>query len=44
MATLPGVPFYERRGYLPQEAITHVLPGGIAIRFVPMSKPLPRRA
>jgi GNAT superfamily N-acetyltransferase len=40
MATLPGVPFYERRGYVAGEAITHLLPGGIEIRFVPMSKKL----
>lgn len=38
MATVPGVPFYERCGYVAQEAITHVLPGGIEIRFVPMTK------
>ena len=44
MATLPGVPFYERCGYAPQEAITHMLPGDIAIRFVPMSKLLTQAA
>ncbi len=43
MATLPGVPFYQRCGYVAGEAITHVLPGGIEIRFVPMSKQLPPR-
>jgi GNAT superfamily N-acetyltransferase len=41
MATLPGVPFYERCGYVAAAAITHVLPGGLEIRFVPMSKPRP---
>jgi GNAT superfamily N-acetyltransferase len=38
MATLPGVPFYERCGYRAETAIVHTLPGGIEIRFVPMSK------
>ena len=38
MATLPGVPFYERCGYVAEEAIIHRLPGGLDIRFVPMSK------
>jgi GNAT superfamily N-acetyltransferase len=41
MATLPGVPFYERCGYRARPAIVHVLPGGLEIRFVPMSKPAP---
>lgn len=43
MATLPGVPFYERCGYVAFDAITHILPGGIEIRFVPMSKQVPAR-
>jgi GNAT superfamily N-acetyltransferase len=38
MATLPGVPFYERCGYRAGEAIVHTLPGGLPIRFVPMAK------
>jgi len=38
MATLPGVRLYEKCGYRPAEAINHPLPGGLAIRFVPMSK------
>ena len=38
MATLPGVPFYARLGYVPGAPINHQLPGGIEIRFVPMSK------
>ena len=38
MATLPGVPFYERCGYVAGPAITHNLPDGLDIRFVPMSK------
>ena len=38
MATLPGVPFYSRHGYVAGPAISYPLPGGIEIRFVPMSK------
>ncbi|HEV7432557.1 MAG TPA: GNAT family N-acetyltransferase, partial [Steroidobacteraceae bacterium] len=38
MATLPGVPFYERLGYVPGPAINYPLPGGLEILFVPMSK------
>ena len=38
MATLSGVPFYERAGYVAGPAIHYALPGGIDIRFVPMSK------
>ena len=38
MATLPGVPFYERQGYVAGPAINYPLPGGLEIRFVPMSK------
>jgi GNAT superfamily N-acetyltransferase len=38
MATLPGVPFYERCGYRAEPAIVHTLPGGLPIRFVPMAK------
>ena len=38
MATLPGVPFYERCGYVAGAAITHKLPNGLDICFVPMSK------
>ena len=38
MATLPGVPFYERQGYVAGPAINFPLPGGLEIRFVPMSK------
>ncbi len=38
MATLPGVPFYERCGYVAGAAITHVLPGGLEIQFVPMTR------
>jgi GNAT superfamily N-acetyltransferase len=38
MATLPGVRLYVACGYEPQEAIEHLLPGGVPIRFVPMRK------
>jgi GNAT superfamily N-acetyltransferase len=38
MATLPGVRLYEKCGYAPGAAISHPLPDGLAIRFVPMSK------
>jgi GNAT superfamily N-acetyltransferase len=38
MATLPGVPFYERCGYVAGAPISHPLPGGLDIRFVPMHK------
>ena len=41
MATLPGVPFYESLGYVAGPAINFPLPGGIEIRFVPMSKQAP---
>ena len=40
MATLPGVPFYARRGYLADEAVTLDL-GDVPVRFVPMTKTLP---
>lgn len=39
MATLPGVPFYTRHGYRGGLTETHVL-GGVAVRFVPMTKNL----
>ncbi len=37
MATLPGEPFYAAHGYQPLPAIS-VDCGGVAVRFVPMSK------
>src|SRR5579862_1121612 len=40
MATLPGVRLYEKCGYLAAEALSHPLPGGLTIRFVPMTKRL----
>lgn len=38
MATLPGVPLYERAGYVGEAPIRHPLPGGLDITFVPMRK------
>ena len=38
MATLPGVRFYEKCGYVAEAAITYGLPNGVDIRFVPMNK------
>lgn len=40
MATLPGAPFYSACGYRALAPIEHALPGGLAIRFVPMRKSL----
>jgi GNAT superfamily N-acetyltransferase len=39
MATLPGVPFYDRHGFVAGAAVT-VSAGGVPVRFVPMEKPL----
>jgi len=38
MATLPGVKLYEKFGYRAGEAVAYPLPGGLTIRFVPMTK------
>ncbi len=38
MATLPGVRLYEKFGYQAGEGVTHPLPDGLTIRFVPMTK------
>lgn len=43
MATLPGVPFYEMRGYVAGEAMTHVY-DGVSVAFVPMHKALKAKA
>jgi GNAT superfamily N-acetyltransferase len=40
MATLPGVPLYERFGYAGGAPQSFPLPGGLSIDFVPMSKVL----
>lgn len=37
MATLPGVPFYEARGYVAGSAITQIY-DGVGVTFVPMHK------
>jgi len=43
MSTLPGVPFYARHGYVAATA-TDLDLGGIAVKFVPMTKELlPKR-
>lgn len=39
MATLPGQPFYARRGYVAEAEVTLDL-GGTPVRFVPMNKGL----
>jgi GNAT superfamily N-acetyltransferase len=38
MATMPGLRLYETCGYVAGTAISHPLPGGLSIRFVPMRK------
>ena len=38
MATLPGVRLYEKCGYVAEEPVSHALPDGLSIHFVPMSK------
>jgi GNAT superfamily N-acetyltransferase len=38
IATLPGVPFYRRHGYLPAGTLEHPLDGGVTITFIPMRK------
>jgi GNAT superfamily N-acetyltransferase len=38
MATLPGARLYEKFGYRAGKAVDHPLPGGLTIRFVPMTK------
>jgi GNAT superfamily N-acetyltransferase len=38
MATLPGVRLYEKFGYRSGDPVNHPLPGGLTIRFVPMTR------
>jgi GNAT superfamily N-acetyltransferase len=38
MATLPGIPFYEKYGYVGGEAIGYPLPNGLELPMVPMRK------
>lgn len=40
MATMPGKRLYGVFGYVPGEEVDYALPGGLAIRFVPMRKRL----
>jgi GNAT superfamily N-acetyltransferase len=40
MATLPGERLYRNCGYVSEGSIEHILPNGVAIRFVPMRKNL----
>ena len=40
MATLPGVPFYERLGYRALESVDHPLPDGSHAPFVRMGRAL----
>ncbi|MFN8571093.1 MAG: GNAT family N-acetyltransferase [Gemmatimonadaceae bacterium] len=40
MATLPGVPMYEARGFVPTETVEDVLPDGTPITFVRMRRPV----
>jgi len=40
MATLPGLEFYSRNGYVPGKPVQHPLGDGLTIEFVPMSKTL----
>jgi ribosomal protein S18 acetylase RimI-like enzyme len=40
MATLPGVKLYAARGYVGEQPVDWPLDGGLAIRFLPMSKPV----
>jgi len=39
-ATLPGERLYHAFGYIGKERVTHPLPHGLTIEFVPMRKPL----
>lgn len=38
MSTLPGVPFYQKQGFVGLDAIDHPLPNGESIPFLPMTK------
>ncbi len=40
MATLPGVPFYTAEGFVAEEARVTLLPDGVAVKFVRMSRAL----
>jgi hypothetical protein len=40
MATLTGAKLYAACGYLPNEPISYEAVAGVALQFIPMSKPL----
>jgi GNAT superfamily N-acetyltransferase len=40
MSTLPGVPFYSTLGFKPEEEVKDILPDGVAVGFVRMTRPL----
>ena len=40
MSTLPGVPFYEAMGFVNAESVSDVLPDGMAVAFVRMTRAL----
>ncbi len=40
MSTLPGVPFYEAQGFVRAESVSDVLPDGVAVGFVRMTRAL----
>lgn len=40
MSTLPGVPFYEALGFARAESVSDVLPDGVAVGFVRMTRAL----
>ena len=40
MATLPGVPFYEREGYHAVERVGHRMPDATTVAFVRMERAL----
>jgi GNAT superfamily N-acetyltransferase len=40
ISTLPGVPFYEAMGFRHEEERVTLLPDGVAVRFVRMTRPI----
>ncbi len=43
MATLPGVPLYRMHGFVEVEAVSDVMPNGVAVRFVRMRRQITSR-
>jgi len=45
MSTMPGVPFYERHGFMPMNDAHHnlAMPDGVSADFLPMRKGLPAK-